>query len=345
MAVLSGPNIADEIVRGLPAAAVIACESLPLAVQLQLAINSTTFRVYVNDDLVGVELCAAAKNVIALAAGGADGLGLGDNAKAALVARGLAEMGRLAEVAGARPETFAGLAGMGDLIVTCWSPSGRNRRCGELVAQGATPEEAARADRHGRRGADDRARCSAISRTGSRSRCRSRRACAPCSTASPLAELVAQLMRREPTSSEAAICNYTARTMGARSFQFSSESVTEGHPDKIADQISDAVLDAVLRDDPNGRVACETLITTGLVVVAGEITTETYVDIRALVRETIAGIGYTRAKYGFDAETCGVMVAIDEQSSGHRAGRRRVVRGAARQTRTRSTASARATRG
>jgi glycerol-3-phosphate dehydrogenase (NAD(P)+) len=144
VAVLSGPNIADEIVRGLPAAAVIACESLPLAVQLQLAINSTIFRVYVNDDLVGVELCAAAKNVIALAAGGADGLGLGDNAKAALVARGLAEMGRLAEVAGARPETFAGLAGMGDLIVTCWSKSGRNRRCGELVAQGATPAEAAR---------------------------------------------------------------------------------------------------------------------------------------------------------------------------------------------------------
>jgi glycerol-3-phosphate dehydrogenase (NAD(P)+) len=144
VAVLSGPNIADEIVRGLPAAAVIACESLPLAVQLQLAINSTAFRVYANDDLVGVELCAAAKNVIALAAGGADGLGLGDNAKAALVTRGLVEMGRLAEVAGARPETFAGLAGMGDLIVTCWSKSGRNRRCGELVAQGATPEEAAR---------------------------------------------------------------------------------------------------------------------------------------------------------------------------------------------------------
>jgi glycerol-3-phosphate dehydrogenase (NAD(P)+) len=144
VAVLSGPNIADEIVRGLPAAAVIACQSFPLAVQLQLAINSTAFRVYVNDDLVGVELCAAAKNVIALAAGGADGLGLGDNAKAALVTRGLVEMGRLAEVAGARPETFAGLAGMGDLIVTCWSKSGRNRRCGELVAQGATTQEAAR---------------------------------------------------------------------------------------------------------------------------------------------------------------------------------------------------------
>ena len=144
VAVLSGPNIAEEIARGLPAAAVIACENLSLAVQLQLAINSGTFRVYVNDDLVGVELCAAAKNVIALAAGGADGLGLGDNAKAALVARGLAEMGRLADAAGARPETFAGLAGMGDLIVTCWSKSGRNRRAGELIARGATQEEAVR---------------------------------------------------------------------------------------------------------------------------------------------------------------------------------------------------------
>ncbi len=102
--------------------------------------------------------------------------------------------------------------------------------------------------------------------------------------------------------------------MSARTFQFTSESVTEGHPDKIADQISDSVLDAVLTDDPEGRVACETLITTGLVVVAGEITTTTYVDIPRLVRKRIAEIGYTRAKYGFDAETCGVMVALDEQS-------------------------------
>ncbi len=143
VAVLSGPNIADEISRGLPAAAVIAADDEALAIQLQLAITSTTFRVYVNNDVAGVELCAAAKNVIALAAGGADGLGLGDNAKAALVARGLAEMGRLAEASGARPETFAGLAGMGDLIVTCWSKSGRNRRAGELIVQGATPAEAA----------------------------------------------------------------------------------------------------------------------------------------------------------------------------------------------------------
>ena len=143
VAVLSGPNIADEIVRGLPAAAVVASDDLELAVRLQVAVHSILFRVYVSDDVAGVELCAAAKNVIALAAGGADGLSLGDNAKAALVARGLAEMRRLAESAGARPDTFAGLAGMGDLIVTCWSPSGRNRRAGELVARGATPDEAA----------------------------------------------------------------------------------------------------------------------------------------------------------------------------------------------------------
>jgi S-adenosylmethionine synthetase len=102
--------------------------------------------------------------------------------------------------------------------------------------------------------------------------------------------------------------------MAARSFLFTSESVTEGHPDKVADQVSDAVLDAVLTDDANGRVACETLVTTGLVIVAGEITTDCYVDIPRLVRDRIKEIGYDRAKYGFDADTCGVMVAIDEQS-------------------------------
>jgi S-adenosylmethionine synthetase len=95
---------------------------------------------------------------------------------------------------------------------------------------------------------------------------------------------------------------------------FTSESVTEGHPDKIADQISDTILDAALADDPLSRVACETLVTTGLVVVAGEITTSTYVDIPTLVREKVKEIGYTRAKFGFDAETCGVIVSIDPQS-------------------------------
>ena len=100
----------------------------------------------------------------------------------------------------------------------------------------------------------------------------------------------------------------------ANRYLFTSESVTEGHPDKIADQISDAILDEILRDDPTGRVACETLITTGLVVVAGEISTRTYVDIPSVVRRTILDIGYDRAKYGFDGATCGVTVAIDEQS-------------------------------
>jgi S-adenosylmethionine synthetase len=95
---------------------------------------------------------------------------------------------------------------------------------------------------------------------------------------------------------------------------FTSESVTEGHPDKIADQISDAILDAALADDPMSRVACETLVTTGLVVVAGEITTSTYVDIPTVVRDKVSTIGYTRAKFGFDAETCGVIVSIDPQS-------------------------------
>ncbi|WP_243291113.1 methionine adenosyltransferase [Bacillus sp. FJAT-47783] len=95
---------------------------------------------------------------------------------------------------------------------------------------------------------------------------------------------------------------------------FTSESVTEGHPDKICDQISDSILDAILENDPNARVACETSVTTGLVLVSGEITTSTYVDIPKIVRETVKEIGYTRAKYGFDAETCSVLTSIDEQS-------------------------------
>ncbi|MBN2472249.1 MAG: methionine adenosyltransferase [Anaerolineae bacterium] len=103
--------------------------------------------------------------------------------------------------------------------------------------------------------------------------------------------------------------------MKSPQFFFTSESVTEGHPDKICDQISDAVLDAIVKDDPNARVACETAITTGLILVMGEITTNTYVDIATVARDTVRGIGYTRAKYGFDAETCGVIVSIKEQSA------------------------------
>jgi len=142
VAVLSGPNMAEEVLAGLPAVSVIASEDLELARLLQRELNCLAFRVYVNDDLVGVELCAAAKNVIALAAGAVDGLGLGDNAKAALITRGLVEMARLGEALGADPDTFSGLAGMGDLVVTCWHPSGRNRRAGELIARGASAGEA-----------------------------------------------------------------------------------------------------------------------------------------------------------------------------------------------------------
>ena len=103
--------------------------------------------------------------------------------------------------------------------------------------------------------------------------------------------------------------------MAREEYLFTSESVTEGHPDKIADQISDAVLDAIISQDPKGRVACECLLTTGLVVVAGEITTSCYVDIPRIARDTIRDVGYTRAKFGFDHETCGVIAAIDAQSS------------------------------
>jgi len=143
VAVMSGPNFAEEVAAGLPGATVIASEDPVFARELQEGLNSTLFRVYLNDDLTGVELCAAAKNVIALAAGACDGLQAGDNAKAALITRGLAEMARLGEAAGANPDTFFGLAGMGDLVVTCWHPSGRNRRAGELIARGRTPEQAA----------------------------------------------------------------------------------------------------------------------------------------------------------------------------------------------------------
>jgi glycerol-3-phosphate dehydrogenase (NAD(P)+) len=143
VAALSGPNFAEEVAAGLPCATVIASPDEELAARLQQEINSSLFRVYVNTDLTGVEFCGAAKNVIALAAGGVDGLALGDNAKAGVITRGVAEMTRLGSACGAKPETFAGLAGMGDLMVTCWSSLGRNRRAGELIARGAKPDDAA----------------------------------------------------------------------------------------------------------------------------------------------------------------------------------------------------------
>ncbi len=142
VAVLAGPNHAEEIAAGLPAAAVIACADGGLAKRLQDAVISPRFRVYTNRDVVGVEVSTATKNVIALAVGMTDGLGLGDNAKAAVVTRGLAEIRRIGRALDGRPETFAGLAGMGDLMVTCWSRHSRNRRAGELMASGRSAAEA-----------------------------------------------------------------------------------------------------------------------------------------------------------------------------------------------------------
>ncbi len=136
VAVLSGPNLAREIAAGLPAGTVIAARDSALAAELAALFASDRFRVYTNPDVVGVELSGALKNVVALAAGFVDGLGLGDSAKAGIITRGLAEMTRLGVAAGAHPLTFAGLAGVGDLIATCMSPLSRNRRAGELMASG-----------------------------------------------------------------------------------------------------------------------------------------------------------------------------------------------------------------
>ena len=143
VAALSGPNLAREIAAGLPAGTVVASQDAELTAELASVLASDRFRIYTNPDLVGVELCGALKNVVALAAGMVDGLGLGDSAKAGIVTRGLAEMTRLGVAAGAHPLTFAGLAGVGDLIATCMSPLSRNRRAGELMAAGATWEAAA----------------------------------------------------------------------------------------------------------------------------------------------------------------------------------------------------------
>ncbi|MGI8871874.1 MAG: NAD(P)H-dependent glycerol-3-phosphate dehydrogenase [Candidatus Limnocylindria bacterium] len=136
VAALSGPNLALEIAHGKPAAAVVASVDASLAAELAAAISSDRFRVYTSPDVVGVELGGALKNVVALAAGMVDGLGFGDSAKAAIITRGLAEMTRLGVAAGAHSLTFAGLAGVGDLIATCMSPLSRNRRAGELLAAG-----------------------------------------------------------------------------------------------------------------------------------------------------------------------------------------------------------------
>ena len=139
---LSGPNHAEEVGRGLPAATVVGCEVKETAAYVQDLFMSPTLRVYTNPDLVGVEVSGALKNVIALAAGISDGLGFGDNAKAALMTRGIVEIARLGVALGARAETFAGLAGMGDLIVTCTSRHSRNARAGRAIGEGKTLDEA-----------------------------------------------------------------------------------------------------------------------------------------------------------------------------------------------------------
>jgi glycerol-3-phosphate dehydrogenase (NAD(P)+) len=141
-AALSGPNHAEEIGRDMPSATVIAAVDETVAERLQQAVAGETLRVYTNDDVLGVEFCGAMKNPIAVAVGMSDGLGFGDNSRAALITRGLAEIARLGLAQGARYETFSGLAGIGDLIATCTSRHSRNRRAGELLAGGATPGEA-----------------------------------------------------------------------------------------------------------------------------------------------------------------------------------------------------------
>jgi glycerol-3-phosphate dehydrogenase (NAD(P)+) len=141
VAALSGPTHAEEVGRGLPAAAVVACADASVANVFQELLHGPTFRVYTSTDLVGVELCGALKNVIALATGAADGLGYGDNARAALITRSLVEIGRLVQAAGGDPRTVAGLAGLGDVVATCTSRHSRNRWAGEQIGRGRAPAE------------------------------------------------------------------------------------------------------------------------------------------------------------------------------------------------------------
>jgi glycerol-3-phosphate dehydrogenase (NAD(P)+) len=144
IAALSGPNIAPEMARCLPATAVVASPSAEVCRLVQEVMSTSWFRIYTNPDMLGVELAGAVKNVVAIAAGILDGLQAGDNAKSALVTRGLVEISRLGEAMGARPDTFTGLAGIGDLVTTCISPLGRNRSAGERIGRGESPDEIVR---------------------------------------------------------------------------------------------------------------------------------------------------------------------------------------------------------
>ena len=138
---LSGPNLAREIINSMPASTVVASADADAAAEAQRIINSSVFRVYTNDDLIGVELCGALKNIIALGAGICDGMGFGDNSKATIITRGLAEIARLGVAAGANPATFAGLAGMGDLVATCMSTLSRNHYVGTQIAAGKSLDQ------------------------------------------------------------------------------------------------------------------------------------------------------------------------------------------------------------
>jgi glycerol-3-phosphate dehydrogenase (NAD(P)+) len=150
--VLSGPSHAEEVGRFLPTTVAVASRDIKLAESVQDMFMTDSFRVYTNADVCGVELGGALKNIIALGAGISDGIGFGDNAKAALMTRGITEMSRLGVMLGANIETFSGLAGVGDLIVTCTSMHSRNRRCGIMIGEGVQPSEATKKGRNGRRG-------------------------------------------------------------------------------------------------------------------------------------------------------------------------------------------------
>ena len=363
-AALSGPNHAEEVSRDMPSATVIAAADEDAADTLQAAITSDTFRVYTNDDVVGVEFCGAVKNPIAVAVGMSDGLGFGDNSRASLITRSLAEVTRLGIAQGAHIATFTGLAGIGDLIATCTSRHSRNRLAGELLAKGASPAEVEQevgqvvegiptahalhdlAAHLGHRHAGHRERVPSARgpphaagvrrrshgprpQEGTTRRLRrrvevrlGRLVDSPGRESSPRCPALSHWGLARPSYAQPHPCRRLRRAareasggmVEKRNYLFTSESVTEGHPDKLADQISDSILDAMLASDPYSRVACETLVTTGLAFVAGEITTETYVDIPKVVRKTVKDVGYTDALYGYDYETCGVMVAIDEQS-------------------------------
>ena len=142
VAILSGPSHAEEVARSIPTSLVVASKSIPVSQAVQSIMSTEVLRVYTSDDIIGVELGGALKNVIAIAAGGCDGLGLGDNTKAALITRGLAEMARLGVVMGAKEHTFAGLTGIGDLVVTCTSKHSRNNRFGFKVGSGTSVSKA-----------------------------------------------------------------------------------------------------------------------------------------------------------------------------------------------------------